>query len=294
MRTQTPALCHEAMNERIFEGRNVQAAVENACKSLCVPSETLAYDVISYGSSGIFGIVGIKKARIRVRLPASGSQEPPLLEKSENAPVSRVEQPMDDAPQPSVAPLEVKQVVADTVTQQTEVHEQPIDGMKPAAMPEAGPRDLPIEEWRLFLSAVVSRLADSPVVDVSRNDGRVVFSVESRGCEHLIGKKGQTLNAVLHVLRKYVQKTDPSLKVFIDVNRFRERKAEQLARLTNKVIQKVVQRGRPIAISSLSPKERDIVQQLIEKDKRVCAKTIGNGPSWKMIVSLASSQELST
>ena len=292
MRNPTADQCHEAMNERIFEGRNIRAAVENACKCLRVPAEKLSYDVISYGSSGIFGIVGIKKARIRVQLPASGREEAQQLQNTESAPVPQVQQPMDDAPQPFVAPLEVKQVVAETVTQQTEVHEQPIDGMKPAAMSEAGPRELPIEEWRQFLSAVVCRLADSPVVDVSRNDGRVVFSVESPGCEHLIGKKGQTLNAVLHVLRKYVQKTDPSLKVFIDVNRFRERKAEQLTRLTNKVIQKVVQRGRPITIGSLSLKERDIVQQLIEQDERVCAKTIGNGPSWKMIVSLASSHDL--
>lgn len=293
MRNLTTDRCHEAMNERIFEGRNIQAAVENACKHLGVSAENLSYDVISYGSSGIFGIVGIKKARIRVPVPVSGSEESQQLQKNtESAPVPPAEQPINAAPQPSVAALEVEQDLADAVTQQTEAHVQPIDVVMQTTKPEATPEELPIETWRQFLSVVVSRLADSPIVDVSRNDGRIVFSVESPGCEHLIGKKGQTLNAVLHVLRKYVQKSDPSLKVFIDVNRFRERKAEQLTRLTNKVIQKVVLRGRPIAIGSLSLKERDIVQQLIDKDERVCAKTIGNGPSWKMIVSLASSHEL--
>ncbi len=278
------------MNERIFEGRNIQAAVENACKTLGVTEDKLSYDVISYGSSGIFGIVGIKKARIRVRLPASDSEG--MQQKNGIAAVaSSVNQRMDDAPEPCAPALDAKPIMDDTL-EQAEVQGQPVDTLQMEEMPETGPRDLPIEEWRRFLSAVVSRLADSPVVDVSRNDGRVVFSIESPGCEHLIGKKGQTLNAVLHVLRKYVHKTDPSLKVFIDVNRFRERKTEQLTHLTNKVIQKVVQRGRPITISSLSPKERDIVQQLIELDERVCAKTIGNGPSRKMIVSLAPSHEL--
>lgn len=259
-----------------------------------MPAENLSYDVISYGSSGIFGIVGIKKARIRVLLPVSGSEEAHQLQKNtETAPVPPLEQPINAAPQPSAAALEIERdVVGDAVTHQTEAHVPPIDGVNQTAISEATPDELPIEAWRQFLSVVVSHLADSPIVDVSRNDGRIVFSVESPGCEHLIGKKGQTLNAVLHVLRKYVQKSDPSLKVFIDVNRFRERKAEQLTRLTNKVIQKVVLRGRPITIGSLSLKERDIVQQLIEKDDRVCAKTIGNGPSWKMIVSLASSHEL--
>ena len=49
-----------------FEGNNVENAVENACEELNIPREQLKYDVISYGSSGIFGLVGTKKARIRV------------------------------------------------------------------------------------------------------------------------------------------------------------------------------------------------------------------------------------
>ncbi|ACN13780.1 R3H domain protein (single-stranded nucleic acid binding protein) [Desulforapulum autotrophicum HRM2] len=52
-----------------FEGKNVEQAIENACKSLNVTKKKLSYDVISSGSSGIFGIVGVKKAKIRVSLP---------------------------------------------------------------------------------------------------------------------------------------------------------------------------------------------------------------------------------
>ena len=52
-----------------FEGKNVEQAIENACKTLNVTKKKLSYDVISSGSSGIFGIVGVKKARIRVSLP---------------------------------------------------------------------------------------------------------------------------------------------------------------------------------------------------------------------------------
>ncbi len=52
-----------------FEGKNVEQAIENACKSLNVTKKKLSYDVISSGSTGIFGIVGVKKAKIRVTLP---------------------------------------------------------------------------------------------------------------------------------------------------------------------------------------------------------------------------------
>ena len=52
-----------------FDGRNVDDAIEHACSTLNVSKKKLVYDVISTGSSGIFGIVGVKKARIRVTLP---------------------------------------------------------------------------------------------------------------------------------------------------------------------------------------------------------------------------------
>ena len=49
-----------------FEGKSVEKAVQKACDELNMPREELQHDVISYGSSGIFGLVGTKKARIRV------------------------------------------------------------------------------------------------------------------------------------------------------------------------------------------------------------------------------------
>ncbi|MBF0413561.1 MAG: Jag N-terminal domain-containing protein [Desulfamplus sp.] len=52
-----------------FDGKNVDNAVEKACLSLNISKKNLVYDVISSGSTGIFGIVGVKKAKIRVTLP---------------------------------------------------------------------------------------------------------------------------------------------------------------------------------------------------------------------------------
>ncbi|QCQ21836.1 RNA-binding cell elongation regulator Jag/EloR [Desulfoglaeba alkanexedens] len=49
-----------------FEGRSLEEAVDAACESLGLPKEKLEVEILSKGSSGIFGIVGAKKARIRV------------------------------------------------------------------------------------------------------------------------------------------------------------------------------------------------------------------------------------
>ena len=59
-----------------FEGKNVEKALAKASAKLNIPKDDLKYDILSYGSSGIFGIAGTKKARVRVKpiIPALAAQ----------------------------------------------------------------------------------------------------------------------------------------------------------------------------------------------------------------------------
>ena len=52
-----------------FEAKNVERAVTKACEALKIPRDQLKHEVLSFGATGIFGLVGIKKARIRVAAP---------------------------------------------------------------------------------------------------------------------------------------------------------------------------------------------------------------------------------
>ena len=49
-----------------FEEKSVEEAIELACRQLKLPREKLEIEIVSKGSSGIFGIVGTRKAKIRV------------------------------------------------------------------------------------------------------------------------------------------------------------------------------------------------------------------------------------
>ena len=52
-----------------FTGRNVKKALQQAAERLGIPAEKIEYDILSHGSTGIFGLAGIKKARIVVKGP---------------------------------------------------------------------------------------------------------------------------------------------------------------------------------------------------------------------------------
>lgn len=75
-----------------FEGKTVKEAQEKACEELGLSEDELGTEVLSYGSSGIFGLVGVKKARIRVAVPET--VKPP-----------QVQQDADTGPQTSVADI---------------------------------------------------------------------------------------------------------------------------------------------------------------------------------------------
>jgi spoIIIJ-associated protein len=63
------------MEDREFEGKTTEEAVKNASRELNIPEEDLDIDIIEPGSAGIFGLVGGKKARIRVHMKQSEPEE---------------------------------------------------------------------------------------------------------------------------------------------------------------------------------------------------------------------------
>ena len=58
-----------------FEGKTTEEAIENAARKLNLPVEDLNIDVIEPGSAGIFGLVGGRKAKIKVTLKSTPEPE---------------------------------------------------------------------------------------------------------------------------------------------------------------------------------------------------------------------------
>ena len=56
-----------------YEGKSVDSAVQKACEELNISRERIQYDIVSYGATGIFGLVGAKQAKIRVVRDGSGA-----------------------------------------------------------------------------------------------------------------------------------------------------------------------------------------------------------------------------
>jgi spoIIIJ-associated protein len=58
-----------------FEGKTTEEAIENASRELNMPVEELGIDVVEPGSAGIFGLVGGRKAKIKVTVKSGPDME---------------------------------------------------------------------------------------------------------------------------------------------------------------------------------------------------------------------------
>jgi len=101
-------------SEYEFEGKTKEEAVRNACKELGLSEGQLEVQVISYGSTGIFGLVGAKKAKIKVTVP-----EPVEVETEQRAPVADEHEEVAEIAKSTLEDILSSIVDAATVTVET-------------------------------------------------------------------------------------------------------------------------------------------------------------------------------
>ena len=61
-------------NYQDFEGRTVEEAIESALTELKFTSDKIKIRILSEGQRGLFGMEGVKKAKIRVTIPSEDTK----------------------------------------------------------------------------------------------------------------------------------------------------------------------------------------------------------------------------
>lgn len=116
-------------------------------------------------------------------------------------------------------------------------------------------------------------------------DERVSLSIEAEDAGLLIGKQGQTLEALQYLLTKMVaKKTRRKVRVVIDIESYRARHEEALTQLAHKSGEKAKRTGRPITLNPMNPHDRRIVHLALQGDKELKTMSRGEGLYKKVVV----------
>ncbi|MBS0014257.1 MAG: Jag N-terminal domain-containing protein [Desulfobacterales bacterium] len=272
-----------------FEEKSVEKAVEKACTELNCNRDELKYDIISYGSSGIFGLVGAKKAVIRVSVPEAVSG--PVSSESDEAHASQEENNHDDG---SVSALvdeafgPSKDTGREAVDQTEEPGKEPEQQQSPSPAAKAEPKADPevVADWvRGFLDQIIVLVSPDSELGLQVDAELIRFDIKGGDSARLIGKRGQTLDAIYYLVEKGVYKQfGNSLPIEIDVEGYLEKRRAELTTLAARLAQKAMDSGKPMVINRISAQDRRVVHLSLRDNREVRTQSVGNGDLRKLLI----------
>lgn len=129
-------------------------------------------------------------------------------------------------------------------------------------------------------------------VAVSQNDGNVDVAITTEGMDGLlIGKRGQTLTALQHVVGRLVSKEfGVSDRVTVDVGGYRQRRETQLVDKARALAHKVKVTGREINLEPLHAPDRRVVHMALAGIQGVRTYTVGQGLHRNIVIAPDSRQ----
>jgi len=131
------------------------------------------------------------------------------------------------------------------------------------------------------LSEVLRRMGFQARVSSSfdEEDSEIVIKVEADAEGLLIGRRGQTLDALEHLMNRIVLAGESAGdgRIAIDVGGYRERRRQTLLELADRLKVRVLTQGRRIQVSPMSPRDRRILQSALDRDDTVRVRVLGSG-----------------
>ena len=252
-----------------FKGKNVDKALEKASAKLNIPKNQIKYDILSYGSSGIFGLAGSKKARIRVSVVNEAQDV-------ESDAVMETEAPFMDGP---VGTENIPETLAeDASLAEEEVSDHP-DAMD---FPQEA-----IDIGRDVLQRIIDAITADAHIRVGKDSERVLYNVAGGNPAVLIGKRGQTLEAIQSLVEKVVNKhrnNDNRIRVQVDVERYLETRKENLEQLAHRLAEKAQRIRKPISMGQMSAHDRRIVHLALKDHPNVNTRSRGEGYLRKLVI----------
>jgi spoIIIJ-associated protein len=208
-------------SEIVSEGKNVDDAIEKALERLGVTRDQVDFEVLEEGTQGVFGLIGVKQARVVVRKKGADGDVSAKIEEMVN--------------------------------------------------------DL------LRLMGIVGQVTIRLEDDIHRVD------IETAAVDGLlIGKKGESLEDMGHLLRRMVGKQlKKSVRMDIDVGGYKRRRSSALKSKAISLAARVKATGKEMQMEPLSAAERRVVHLALADDPQIGTHTVGEGDLKNVVISSA-------
>ena len=264
--------------------KTLDDAITEALIQLGVTSDRLEYEVIEKGSTGFLGI-GMKQAVIEAWKKEEKKEET-AAEKSVGETVSEIvaqkeEKAVEKTEKEDTLKysLSAEKEPENTDTADEKVKEQPV---------LAKVEDQTIQAVEQFIKDTLNAFTMEVEITTSIDeDGALCVDMKGEHMGILIGKRGQTLDALQYLANRVANKHQSGyVRVKLDTENYRARRAETLKHLAKNIAHKVKKNRRPVVLEPMNPYERRIIHSALQSDPYVTTHSEGEEPYRKVVVTL--------
>jgi spoIIIJ-associated protein len=143
-----------------------------------------------------------------------------------------------------------------------------------------------------ILQEFLEKMHEPGRVAAEQVDDRIVLRIETEDPGVLIGKQGQTLDALQYLVTKILsKKTRKKIRITLDVEAYRARHNDALTQMALKYGEKVKKSGKAITLSPMNPYDRRIIHLALQGDKDLKTMSRGEGLYKKVVISPAKKRE---
>lgn len=241
-------------------GKTVEDAVQAALAELGVSRDQVDVEVLESSKSSILGLFGGRDAKVRVMV--------------------REEVPAEPETEPAVSEGTAE---AEDITSEADG-----ESRDPAAEKEAE-RQETAAAAKAFLENVFAAMGMELLIEkfISRKDDEIILKIHGEGIGVLIGKHGQTLDALQYLTNLAGNKGHRDWnRVILDAENYRERRRQTLERLAKNLADRVKRTRKKAMLEPMNPYERKIVHMSLQNDPAITTYSEGEEPYRKVVIDL--------
>ncbi|MEZ0329383.1 MAG: RNA-binding cell elongation regulator Jag/EloR [Dissulfuribacterales bacterium] len=298
-----------------FEGKTVEYAIEAACRHFNISKEELKYEIITRGSTGLFGL-GSKKAKIKVSQPVVKSvhkeiEKPEVSEGTVD--IDRemgLQQPDESAketprgprrsestgralrserPRRSVPRVQPFDVMAEGPSKRTEREDTDVSSAVVSAKEETSeirqPDEATLDEALNIARQIVTLSAFDCEVSVQKQNEQASLVFEGADIPLVIGRDGQTLESIEYIINRVLtHKMGSIVPVTLDAGTYRATRDEKLISFVRHKAEAVKKTGKSMALAPMNPRDRRLVHLSLRGMPGIRTSSVGDGERRKVVI----------
>jgi spoIIIJ-associated protein len=147
------------------------------------------------------------------------------------------------------------------------------------------------DQAKQVLADIVGKMGIEADIVVHDEDDRVRLEIDCETPERVVGRRGQVLDALQHLVGKIVfrgrslgESGAPKKPIVVDADGYRERHAERLRGIAERMAEKVIENGRPMAMDPMTPHDRRIMHIALADNPAVETRSEGEGEARHMLI----------